>query len=426
MTLLTVVSICILGLIIEGFFSGSEIALVSSDQLALEKAAKSGHKGAKLALKLLDNSGVMLAVTLIGTNLAVVTNTIVMTLFFLEKFGPRGEIYSVLIMSPLVLLFGEIVPKAVFQQHANSIAIHVSYVIYYSKYLFYPLVLLMRLFSASATSLLGIQQNKVQALSREDLKFLIQEENELFDKDVPRININSISIKEGEREIIGNILTLRDTTVEEVMIPLSEVVSAPQSSTLSDLADLVTKYGYTRIPIYKDRVDVVVGIVHGFDVLATANPDNKASSIMQPPIFVPETQHAYKLLIDLQQARKGMAIVVNEYGGAEGIVTIEDVLEEIVGEIEDEFDKPEDIIVNIDEMTWVLSGRISISHLNEELELELKEDEPYETVAGLILHHTRRLPSISEEIYFENFKFTILEMTDRAIIKIKLEKIDIS
>lgn len=424
MTLMTVIIVLVVALLLEGFFSGSEIALVSSDRLALEREAAKGHRGAAYAIKLLDNSGILLAVTLIGTNIAVVTNTIIMTLYFLGKYGAKGELYSVLVMSPLILLFGEIVPKALFQQHSTAVAMRVSYVLYWIRIPFFPLVMLMRLFSVSATSLLGIQQNKVQALSREDLKFLIEEEEDKNAADqIPSVSGNQI--KESEREIIGNILSLRETTVEEVMIPMSEVISAPCTSSLSDLSSLVTKYGYTRIPVYRDRVDVVVGIVHSFDILTASNISEKATSIMKPPIFVPENQRAYRLLVDLQQARKGIAIVVNEYGGAEGIVTIEDVLEEIVGEIEDEFDKPDDIIKPIDNDSWLMSGRITISHLNEELELNLCEDEPYETVAGLVLHHLRRLPAIGEKVEIKelNLEITVTEMSDRAILKLIVRKL---
>ncbi len=408
-------------LLLEGLFSGSEIALVSASKLQLERDAKAGKRGAKLALWLLKNSSTMLAVTLIGTNLAVVSNTIVVTFYFLGAFGPRGELYALALLSPTILLFGEIVPKSLYQQHADAIAPKVAYIIYYARIPLAPLVALLRLFSLGANQLLGFHRKKAMAVSREDLKLLIEEEEEgpQGEEEIPEHNLNSI--REGEREIIGNILTLRDTTAEEVMVPLSEVISAPLEAPLSELSKRVEQHGFTRIPIYKGRVDVIVGIVHSFDLLTA--PEATIQSIMQPPIFVPEHQKAFRLMMDLQQARKGMSVVVNEYGGAVGIATIEDVLEEIVGEIEDEFDKPYEEILPLDGGSYLLSGRVPISQINEELELELEEREEYETVAGLLLFQLKHLPHAGELLTLEGgVTFEVVQTSDRAILKVKMAR----
>ncbi len=408
-------------LLIEGLFSGSEIALVSASRLQLERDAKAGKRGARLALWLLEHSSVMLAITLIGTNIAVVSNTVVVTFYFLGQFGPKGELYALALLSPTILLFGEIVPKSFYQQHADAIAPKVSYIIYYARFPLAPLVALLRLFSLGAGQLLGFHRKKAMAVSREDLKLLIEEEEEgpQSDEEIPERNLNSI--REGEREIIGNILSLRDTTAEEVMVPLSEVISAPLDVSLSELSQRVEQHGFTRIPIYKGRVDVIVGIVHSFDLLTS--PGATIESIIQPPIFVPEHQKAFRLMVDLQKAHKGMSVVVNEYGGAVGIATIEDVLEEIVGEIEDEFDKPDEEILLLDEGCHLLSGRVPISRINEELELELEEREEYETVAGLLLFQLKRLPHVGETITLDSgVRFEVLTMTDRAILKVKMSR----
>ncbi|MBU1240132.1 hemolysin family protein [Myxococcota bacterium] len=425
MSLTLVLVIFCVTILLEGLFSGSEIALVSAHKLSLERGAKNGHLGSVLALKLLENSSTMLSVTLIGTNIAVVTNTVVVTFYFLQEFGPRGELYALLTLTPAILLFGEIIPKSLFQQHADSLAPKIAFVIYYARIPFFPLVLLMKIFTKGAGQLLGFHRNKAMAISREDLKFLIEEEEEKekeTEEEIPEINMNSI--KEGEREMVGNILDLRDTTAEEVMIPLSEVVSAPDDSSLEDLVAIIDQHGFSRIPIYHERVDAIVGIVHGFDLLTALGSNLPVARLMQPPIFVPEKQKAFRLMVDLQQARKGMSVVVNEYGGAVGIATIEDVLEEIVGEIEDEFDKPEEIIREIDRLTYLLSGRVPISQINEDLEMELSEDEDFDTIAGLILASLRRLPAVGDTISLEKYgvDLEVLKMSDRAILEVKLRK----
>ncbi len=423
MSLTMVVIIFITAILLEGLFSGSEIALVSAHKLSLEREAQAGHRGSQLALYLLEHSSTMLSVTLIGTNLSVVTNTVVVTFYCLERFGPRGELYALAILSPSILLFGEIIPKSIFQQHADTIAPKVAFLIHYARLPFYPLVLLLKIFTKGAGQLLGFHRNKAMAISREDLKFLIEEEEEAQDEEeIPEIDLNSI--KEGEREMVGNILDLRDTTAEEVMIPLSEVVSAPDDSTIDELVALIDRHGFSRIPIYHERVDAVVGIIHGFDLLAALGSETPVTALMQPPIFVPEQQRAFRIMVDLQQAHKGMSVVVNEYGGAVGIATIEDVLEEIVGEIEDEFDKPEEIIREVDRFTWVLSGRVPISQINEDLEMELSEDEDYETAAGLILSKLRRLPAVGDTVTLSEHgvSLEVMKMSDRAILEVKLRR----
>ncbi|MGM0598069.1 MAG: hemolysin family protein [Myxococcota bacterium] len=423
MSPLIVLIVFIAALLLEGFFSGSEIAMVSCNKNIIEKQAEEGSKGAALVLKLLRKPNNLLAVTLIGTNLAAVTNTVVVTLFFLQKFGIKGELYAFLLMSPSILMFGEIIPKSIYQQNSTKIATKISFALRIFGVLFYPLVLLLGLFSRSATSFLGIKQNKANALSREDLQFLLEDyEKSGYDNEEEIPSLEMDSIKEGERDIIQNILNLRDTTVEEVMLPYSEVLSAPNHTPISKLAEMVKQNGFTRIPVYKDRIDNVVGFVHGFDILNARDKSITADKIMQPPIFVPEFQKAFRLLVDLQQARKGIAIIVNEYGGAEGIATIEDVLEEIVGEIEDEFDKPDAVIKKIDEYSYLMNGRVTINQINEELGIEIEENPEYETVAGLMLHYLKHLPSVGDSIYLKehHFRIEVTRMSDRAILQLKI------
>jgi putative hemolysin len=418
-----VLIVFIAALLLEGFFSGSEIAIVSCNKNIIEKQAEEGNKGAALVLKLLRKPNNLLAITLIGTNLSAVTNTVVVTLFFLQKFGIKGELYAFLLMSPSILLFGEIIPKAIYQQNATKFATKISFPLRIFGVIFSPLVLLLGLFSRSATSFLGIKQNKANALSREDLQFLLKDyEKSGYDNEEEIPSLEMDSIKEGERDIIQNILNLRDTTVEEVMLPYSEVLSAPVHTPISKLAEIVKHNGFTRIPVYKDRIDNVVGFVHGFDILNARDKSITADKIMQPPIFAPEFQKAFRLLVDLQQARKGIAIIVNEYGGAEGIATIEDVLEEIVGEIEDEFDKPDAVIKKLDEYSYLMNGRVTINQINEELEIEIEENPEYETVAGLMLHYLKHLPSVKDSIYLKehHLRIEVTRMSDRAILQLKI------
>ncbi len=424
MTLTMVIIFAVLALLLEGFFSGSEIALVSSDRVELENLARKGSRGAKLALNFLDNSSEFLSTTLLGTNLAVVSNTVVVTLYLLDHHGSAAELLSVAVVSPLVLLFGEIIPKSVFQQHAVRIAPKAVYVLYAFRLLFYPFVFLLSLLSKTASDLVGVERSRAISLSREDLRMLIEEAAYTLDSSRMITALRLNLIREGEQRIVTNILKLKDVTAEELMVPLSEVISVPKTATVQDALEMVEEHGYTRLPVFEKRVDAIVGVIHSFDLL-NQPLERRVSELMQPVIFVPETEGAFRILVDLQHARKGMAVVVNEYGGAEGIVTIEDVLEEIVGEIEDEFDEPEEdeTIQSVGPGVWRVSGRVPVERLNAELRISIPDDPEYETIAGYVLDRLRRMPTVGDRVKEGGLELEVTSMSDRAILEVEIRKL---
>ena len=408
----SVILLVVLCVLLEGFFSGSEIAVVSADRHILEKKKEQGHRGAALVLRMLEDAKTLLSTTLVGTNLCVVTATTAVTVTLLEWHPEEAELYSLAIMSPLLLITGEVLPKSFYQQHANRLAPIVIYPLYFFRILFAPILVVVAAFAEGVSRLLKLEkrEDEAAAITREELQRLIE--------DIGRQSEGEIT--EGEAEIISNVLAVEDKVVEQVMIPLSEVCSIASDASVLTLIRLVREHGHTRIPVYEGRIDNIVGIVHAFRLLGVDPTKDSIRDLMDPPIFVPESQPVLDLLAQLQKAGQGMAVVVNEYGGAEGVVTVEDIIEEIVGEIEDEYDVDQFQIRRLGPGQYEVEGRTPVEYLNRALGLDLPEGEDYESIAGLVLDRLKRMPKVGEWIQVAGVVIEVVQLTDRAIKAVRI------
>ncbi len=403
-------AICV---VTEGFFSGSEIAMVSANRALLRQKAAAGDRGAKMAEAFLARPQVLLSTTLIGTNLATVTFSVVFTLALLGSGVSNGALYTIAIVSPIILIFGEVVPKTFFQHHADALAPRIVYPLRAASLAAAPLVFLMSKFADAMMRVLGAERERA-FVTREELALLIEAE-----ADAP----SKSEITEDEREMISNLLDMSDKTVDDVMVPLSEVVALPEDATLGEAALEVADKQHTRIPIFRSRVDDIVGIVHAFDLLRRGSDckSEPVTVIARTPTFVPESKLAVDLLVELQGTGNQMAIVVDEYGGAVGIISVEDILEEIVGEIEDEYDTGPSPLVREEPGVWRATARTPVDRINEELGVELpEEDEEYESIGGLLLHRMRRIPRTGESLVVGDVTLTVLSADARAIKEIRV------
>jgi CBS domain containing-hemolysin-like protein len=226
-------------------------------------------------------------------------------------------------------------------------------------------------------------------------------------------------VTEGERSMISRIFDFASIEVYSVMVPLSDVTALPETATVADLSREIADKKYSRIPIYRQRVDQIVGFVHAFDVLKAARTAT-AAELMRPPIFVPESSSAMELLARLERSRQGIGIVVDEYGGAVGIVTVEDILEEVVGEINDEFDEAPPPISRQKDGSYRVQARTSIEQLNTELELELPESDDYESLAGLILDQLKHIPKVGEVLRIAQVNIEVIAASERKIEEVVL------
>lgn len=401
--------------VVQGFFSGSEIAIVSANRALLHKKARAGDAGAAVIEDFLRKPQQFLATTLIGTNLAAVTFSVVMTLTLISHGMPTGELVAVVTVTPFTLILGETVPKTLFQHNADAWVTRIARPMVIMSALVRPIVWLMSGFATAMTGFLGTERGRA-FVTRDELVLLIESEG-----------AGNSEISEDEREMIANVLEMSDRTVEDTMVSLSEVVALPETATVAEAAIEVADKQHTRIPIYRDRVDNIVGIVHAFDVLraGAAGRDRPVSEIARSVTFVPESKVATDLLVELQGTGNQMAVVVDEYGGATGIVSIEDILEEIVGEIDDEYDEDEAAIRQEAANQWWIAARTSVERVNEELGLELPVDlDDFESIGGLVLSHLKRIPRAGASVRLDAVVVTVVAATERNVesVRLRVEK----
>jgi len=397
-------------LLLEMFFAGAELSVISCDRIALRKDAETGSRPARLLEQFLDNKQRFLATTLLGTQMAVIVSTVTMT-YALHKVvsNDRAELYLLALMTPVLVIFGEIVPKTIGQQSADR----------WARRLVYPLWLASKLFSPVVAPLTQLSTAVLKGMRVPERKLVTREELELLLK-TPSMSSRRGEITEGERRMISRIFDFTDTTVADVMVPLSDVVALSETADLATATRQIEETQYTRFPVFRERVDRVVGTVHAFDILKAGQSDQKIGALARAPIFVPGNQKAVDLLVELQRARQGMAIVVDEYGGAVGIATIEDILEEIVGEIEDEHDVAAPKIRKEAEGVWRVNARTPVAEVNRQLRLELPEGEEYESVGGLVLERLRHIPREGESVRFGTVLVKVVKANERAVEEVQV------
>lgn len=399
----TVVIITAVLLLLQAFFAGSEIALVSCDKVKMKSLAEAGSKSAKLVLDAFLEIERYIGTTLVGINLSLIINTIILTFYIQDTYGKGGEFYTVLILSPLIIIFGQVVPKSVFQKRRDTAVLWTIYPLWVASKVFSPILFIVNLFTKGLFKLTGGTENPF--ITREELLHAIE-----GDKTVRTI---------GYREkIIRRIFRFSETTVYEIMIPLIQVSAIGENTPVREAVKLIKETGHSRIPIYHERVDNITGMLHAFDLLG-ARPDEPIKSYSYKPFYVPETKPVDELLDEFKKGRAGMAVVVDEYGGAVGIITLEDILEEVVGEIEDEYDKGIKLWRKVAEGEYLVNPKIEIESINEDLGLGIPEGD-YDTLSGFLLSEVGSIPNIGDKIQYKNYTFFVTKALPRSIEEVKL------
>lgn len=419
MELLSELLLILFFLLLKGFFSGSEIAMVNSDKLKLRHKAKMGDHGASLVLKLFKTPDVILGTTLVGTNLATVSISTLGALICIDYFGASGDLISILILTPILLIFGEVVPKSIFQQEADDLAGYIIYVLRLFSYLFYPLIVIFSLFARFATRIVGggtTPQNMF--ITREELRVLLDGSD------------SASAPSTIDRKRIRRIIRFADTTVGEAMIPLADVVGFDETHDIKEAIQVVMKHGYNRLPVYRGNLTNVKGVL----TLSTWNlidPDlskKQMSEYITPVLYLSPKQTIDRALPQLQARADHMAVVVDEFGSAVGILTMEDVFEEVVGEIDvgydfDEYQPKRRInIEHESESSHLMPGRMPISEINDILYTEFPVKEAH-TIGGLIISRLRYIPAEGDTVEEKGYRLTVLEADARSVIKIRMERI---
>lgn len=406
MSLGTGLAIVLVCMLLEGFFSGSEIALVSADKVLIRTWKEQGVSAGRLLGNFLQEPEPILTTTLIGTNLSTVTGTTVFALLLKEHWGLEGGLYTVLLLSPLLLLFGELVPKSVYRRYSSEIAPVVIRPLTLLSRLLSPLVWIVQTGMAWLLRALGADGEDTLSVSRDELRLLLDRSET---KDV----------EQDEREMIHRIFDFPQITVREAMKPLIEIDAIEETESLERALAMFVETGYSRLPVFHERIDDIVGVLRATDLLGVDDLTQPCKLLMRPVPYVPESSKVDQLLPRLQRQPPGMAIVVDEYGGAEGLVTVEDILEEIVGEIEDEHDELSIDIRKRGEREFLVSARTEVDHLNEELAVAIPEGD-YETLAGFLLEQIGHIPVAGESTSTDAAVFTVISATSRAIDEVQI------
>ena len=392
--------ICIVG---SAFASGSETALVSASRIRLQHMAGNGQPKARKALYLLDRKERFLVVTLIATNVFNVAGGAISTLALQRWIGPIGPVLATLAMTSVLLVLSEIVPKAYFRHHAERTLVLAADLWKWVFWILMPITYPIYLFSRFLFRLCGCEPTSVYSKSREDIKLVIEE------------SVESGGLQEDQQEMLESTLSYSNTIAREVMVPISEVALLPEDARTDECLDLVREQGHTRIPIYRERVDQIVGLINVFDILYDGHRTTYIRPYMRQISIIPETRPIDDLFVELQRSRETLAVVVNEFGACIGIVTLEDIMEEIFGELADEHEDATPPIQEKDKGHYLVSGKTDIDDLGDETGIVVAK-EGFETVGGYILHRLGYVPKKGETFQDGNMTITVLE-ADRYSVK---------
>lgn len=409
-----VILIC---LTLSAFFSGMEIAFISSNRIFLEIEKQQAGLTSKVLKSITQNPSRFIAAMLLGNNISLVIYGIFMGERILELFFPQTDggllmvFYQTLISTGIILLTAEFLPKVFFQIYANTFIKIFAIPVAFFYYAFMPLThLTIQLTDGILKRFFKTQNDRVQlSFSKIELGNYIEEQLE-FTQD--KENIDS------EIQIFQNALEFSEVKAREAMVPRAEIIAVEKDTALEEVKALFMSTGFSKIPVYQENIDDIIGYIHAFEMFR--KPKN-TQSILLPVTFVPETIRINELLKLLTRQHKSMAVVLDEYGGTSGIVTVEDIVEELFGEIQDEHDTIDHFEKQITENEYEFSARLEIDYLNQAYDLNLPESEFYETLGGFIAFNTGEIPTTGEQLNIENFEITIKEVSATKIERLRLK-----
>ena len=418
MELLLQLLVILIFLVLKGFFSGSELAMVNSDKIHLRHQARLGDPGAKLVLNLFRTPDVMLGTTLVGTNIATVTITTMGTLIFVHLLGDIGDLVSVLVFTPFLLIFGEIVPKSIFQQKADTIAVKIIYPLRFFSYLFYPVIFVFSRVARVAARLFGgATSGQSGFISKDELRVLI---------DLSETSSDSAATS---KQRIRRIFRFADTTVGEVMTPLAEVVGFNETREMGEAVRRVWASGFNRLPVFRGNITNVTGVMtlSTWDLLLPDIEQRAVEDFVKPALYLTPKQSLDQVLPLLLARADHMAIVVDEFGSAIGILSMEDIFEEVVGTVDSgyDFDTMKTRRVTIEsesDDTHRISGRAPISELNDSLKLNLPVGEAH-TLAGFLINRLRHIPEVGDTVLEQGYRYTVTEADARSVTKVRVERV---
>ena len=384
---------------LSAFFSSAETALVTVNKIRMKNLAENGDKRAARVLKVTSDNGKMLSAILIGNNIVNIFASSLATILAIDIYGDIGSGIATGVLTIVILIFGEVTPKTMATIKADRFALAIAGIIDILMFILTPVIFIINTLASGVLWLLRVNPNEAdKAMTEDEIRTIVDESQE------------SGAIEDEEREMIHNVFDFGDSLAKEVMIPRIDMTFVQADATFDELIELYRENKYTRYPVYEESTDYVIGIINMKDVILLQNDDNfSIRNMIREPYFTYEHKNTADLFVEMRKASIPLAIVLDEYGVTAGLVTLEDLLEEIVGEIRDEYDSDEeDAIEQLSEYEYLILGSTNLDDVNDALDLDFESDD-YDTIGGYCLQLLDHLPEENETLFTE----------DGVVIKIK-------
>lgn len=407
-----IILIIALGLLIlmSAYFSATETAFSSANRIRLKSMAGAGNKRAALVLKMSDNFDRLLSTILIGNNIVNIVATSLATVLFTRHWGDMGVTLSTVVMTVLVLIFGEISPKSLAKESPEKFAMFSAPILKVIMVLLTPLNWMFMKWKKLLSKL--FKNKDTQSMTEEELMTIVEEAEE------------DGGIDEHEGELIRSAIEFNDVSVQDILTHRVDLIAIDDEMSNEEIKEVFLNNGLSRLPVYKDTIDHIIGVLHEKDFMAFLNKGGTDyHSVIQQVLFIPENMKISNLLRSLQKSKTHLAVVVDEFGGTAGIVTMEDILEELVGEIWDEHDEVVETFQKLDEVTTLVNCSADLDDLFEVLDIKQDPDSfDSTTVSGWVMEELDRLPEEGDSFAFEGYQVTVMKVDDRRVAQIKVVK----
>lgn len=395
-------------LCLSAFFSSAETALTTVNKMRVRTLAEAGNKRAIMLAKVTENPGKMLSTILVGNNIVNLSASAIMTTLAMQTFGSKAVGVATGILTLIILVFGEITPKTVSTLNAEKIALAYANVIYWLVILMTPVIFLINQLSMGVLFLLRIDPKKKQdSITEDELRTIV------------KVSHEEGVIEMEEKKMINNVFDFGDSLAKDIMIPRIDMVMVDADITYEDLLEVFREERFTRVPVYEKSTDNVIGIINMKDLLLfDQNGDFLVRDFLRQPLYTYEFKKTAELMMEMRKTFNNIVIVLDEYGATAGLITLEDMLEEIVGEIRDEYDEDEeDEVREVAPGEYIVEGAMKLDDLNDMLDLNL-ESEDYDSIGGLIIGQLEHLPEQGEEVLYENLRLIVDQVEKNRIDKV--------
>lgn len=403
--------VIIVGVIGSAFFSSSETALTSLNVFKIRQMEENGVENSSLVRKLTDDIGKVLTSILIGNNIVNIVTTTVATIFFTDLFGPSGAIISTIVLTLTILIFGEVTPKNIASSSSEKVALKVAKPIKFFDFILKPMSFFLQAITNFLTRLLiGENAKKGDLVTEEDLKTIVD------------VSEEQGVINDQESEIINNVFEFGDSDVEDIMTARTNMEAIAVDMEDRDLKDFLKNCKHSRIPVYGKSIDNIIGILHMKDIVAFIAEDKALNieEMVRPAFYVYDNMHIFDLFKSMRGENVSLAIVIDEYGGTSGIVTIEDIVEELVGEIEDEYDTHLESILKINDKEYLVNPSIHINDFNDYFDTDLVQIKN-DSIGGFLIDKIGRIPKLGDSIEEEGIKITVVQINRYKLEMLKVE-----